>query len=107
VAIAVPLIAAFIATIAIKKHADEIRFEFASAWTAAISLGLSVGLVAALEMGALAFLASGSAGPGRLENVGVNPWILMVVVFVETAGVSILAAFFSARPDRADHPLLN
>jgi Family of unknown function (DUF6350) len=107
IAVAVPLVAAFIATIAIKKHADEIRFEFASAWSAAISLGLSVGLIAAVEMGILAALASGSAGPGRLESVGVNPWILMAVVFVETAGVSILAAFFSARPDRADHPLLN
>ena len=106
-AIAVPLIAAFIATIAIKKHADEIRFEFASAWSAAISLGLSVGLVAALEMGVLAALASGSAGPGRLETVGVNPFILAAVVFVETSIVSILAAFFSARPDQADHPLLN
>ncbi|MFM6939774.1 MAG: DUF6350 family protein, partial [Rhodoluna sp.] len=106
-AIAVPLVAAFIATIAIKKHADEIRFEFASAWSAAISLGLSVGLVAALEMGVLAALASGSAGPGRLEMVGVNPFILAAVVFVETSVVSILAAFFSARPDQADHPLLN
>lgn len=105
-AVAVPLIAAFVATIAIKKHADEIRFEFASAWTAAISLGLSVGLVAALEMGVLAALASGSAGPGRLETVGVNPFILAGIVFVETSVVSILAAFFSARPDEADHPLL-
>lgn len=105
-AIAVPLIAAFIATIAIKKHADEIRFEFASAWSAAISLGLAVGLVAALEMGLLAAIASGSAGPGRLETVGVNPFILAAVVFVETSVVSILAAFFSARPDEADHPLL-
>ena len=106
-AIAIPLVAAFIATIAIKKHADEIRFEFASAWSAAISLGLAVGLVAALEMGLLAFLASGSAGPGRLETVGVNPFTLAAVVFVETSIVSILAAFFSARPDEADHPLLN
>jgi hypothetical protein len=106
-AVAVPLVAAFIATLAIKKHADEIRFEFASAWSAAISLGLSVGIVAALEMGILAAIASGSAGPGRLETVGVNPFILAAVVFVETAAVSILAAFFSARPDRADHPLLN
>jgi hypothetical protein len=105
-AIAVPLIAAFIATIAIKKHADEIRFEFASAWSAAISLGLAVGFVAAIEMGVLAALASGSVGPGRLETVGVNPLILAAVVFVETSVVSILAAFFSARPDAADHPLL-
>jgi hypothetical protein len=107
VAVAVPLIAAFIATIAIKNHADEIRFEFASAWSAAISLGLSVALVAALEMGLLAALASGSAGPGRLETIGVNPLVLAAVVFVETAVVSILAAFFSARPDEADHPMLS
>jgi hypothetical protein len=106
-AVAVPLIAAFVATIAIKKHADEIRFEFASAWSAAISLGVSVALVAAVEMGLLAALASGSAGPGRLETVGVNPLILAAVVFVETAVVSILAAFFSARPDEADHPMLS
>jgi hypothetical protein len=107
VAVAVPLIAAFVATIAIKKHADEIRFEFASAWSAAISLGLSVALVAALEMGLLAALASGAAGPGRLETIGVNPLILAAVVFAETAVVSILAAFFSARPDEADHPMLS
>ena len=106
-AVAIPLIAAFVATIAIKKHADEIRFEFASAWSAAISLGLSVGFVAAIEMGILAAVASGSAGPGRLETVGVNPFILAAVVFVETAVVSILAAFFSARPDEADHPMLS
>ncbi len=106
-AVAVPLVAAFVATLAIKKHADEIRFEFASAWSAAISLGLSVGLVAALEMGVLAAIASGSAGPGRLETIGVNPFVVAAVVFIETSAVSILAAFFSARPDRADHPLLN
>jgi hypothetical protein len=105
-AIAIPLVAAFIATLAIKNHADEIRFEFASAWSAAISLGLAVGLVAALEMGALAAIASGSVGPGRLATVGVNPLFLMAVVFVETSVISILAAFFSARPDEADHPLL-
>jgi len=104
--IAVPLIAAFIATLAIKKHADQIRFEFASAWSAAISLGLAIGVVAALEMGLLGAIASGAVGPGRLQTVGVNPLILAGVVFVETSVISILAAFFSARPDEADHPLL-
>ena len=107
IAILVPLVGAFVATILIRRHADEIRFEFASAWSAAISLGLSVALVAAIEMGILAALASGSAGPGRLETIGVNPLILAVVVFIETAVVSILAAFFSARPDEADHPMLS
>ncbi len=106
IAVAVPLLGAFSATLLIKRHADEVRFEFASAWNAAISLGLAIGFVAAVEMGILAAAASGGFGPGRLQTVGVNPLILMAVVFVETASVSILAAFFSARPDKPDHPLL-
>jgi hypothetical protein len=103
VSIAVVLLAAFIATLLIRKSADEIRFEFATAWTAAISLGLSIALVTALQMGLLAFIASGSAGPGRLSQVGVSPWLLALVVFVEVGVVSTLAAFYSARPE-ADKP---
>lgn len=106
IVIVVPLVAAFIATLAVRKSASEIRFEFASAWSAAISLGLAIGLIAALEMGALALLASGGAGPGRLQTIGVNPLMLMAVVFVETSAVAILAAFSIARPDKPDHPLL-
>jgi hypothetical protein len=33
VALLVPLVGAFVATIMIRRHADEIRFEFASAWS--------------------------------------------------------------------------
>ncbi len=106
IAVAVPLLGAFAATLLIKRHADEVRFEFASAWNAAISLGLAIGFVAAVEMGILAAAASGGFGPGRLQTVGINPLMVMGVVFVETASVSILAAFFSARPDKPDHPLL-
>ena len=106
VAVAVPLIAALIATVGVKHHADEIRFEFASAWNAAISLGLAIGVVAAVELGLLAALASGGFGPNRLQTVGVNPWLLALVIFVEVAAVAILAAFYTARPDKPDHPLL-
>jgi Family of unknown function (DUF6350) len=98
VSIAVVLLAAFIATLLIRKSADEIRFEFATAWTAAISLGLSIAFVTAAQMGLLAFIASGSAGPGRLAQVGVSPWVLALVVFAQVGVVSTLAAFYSARP---------
>lgn len=98
VSIVVVLLAAFIATLAIRKSADEIRFEFATAWTAAISLGLSIAVVTALQMALLATIASGSAGPGRLVQVGVSPWLLALVVFVEVGVVATLAAFYSARP---------
>jgi hypothetical protein len=98
ISIVVVLLAAFIATLAIRKSADEIRFEFATAWTAAISLGLSIALVTSLQMALLATIASGSAGPGRLVQVGVSPWLLALVVFIEVGVVATLAAFYSARP---------
>ena len=98
ISIVVVLLAAFIATLAIRKSADEIRFEFATAWTAAISLGLSIALVTALQMALLATIASGSAGPGRLVQIGVSPWLLALVVFIEVGVVATLAAFYSARP---------
>jgi hypothetical protein len=105
IAIMVPWVGAFVATIMIRRHADAIRFEFASAWSAAITLGLSIALVASVEMGLLALLASGGIGPERLQEIGVSPLLVAGVLFVEVAAVSILAAFFSARPDKADHPL--
>lgn len=105
IAILVPLVGAFVSTIMIRRHADEIRFEFASAWSAAITLGLSIAFVAAVEFGLLTLLASGGAGPGRLQVIGVNPLLAAGVLFIEVAVVSILAAFFSARPDAPDHPL--
>jgi hypothetical protein len=98
ISIAIVLLAAFIATLAIRKSADEIRFEFATAWTAAISLGVSIAFVTASQLGLLALIASGSAGPGRLSQVGVSPWLLAVVVFIEVGVVATLAAFYSARP---------
>jgi hypothetical protein len=101
VAIVVVLLAAFIATLMIRKSADEIRFEFATAWSAAISLGLSIALVTSIQLGLLSVLASGGAGPGRLSEVGINPLALMLVSFIEVFAVSTLAAFYSARPTEA------
>ena len=104
IAIAVVLLASFIATLSIRRSADEIRFEFATAWSAAVSLGLSIALVTSLQLGLLAFLASGGAGPGRLGQVGTNPWVLMLVTFIEVFVVATLAAFFSARPSDSAEP---
>ena len=110
IAIVVVLLAAFVATLMIRKSADEIRFEFATAWSAALSLGISIALVTSIQLGALALLASGGAGPGRLAEVGINPLLLMLVSFVEVAVVSSLAAFFAARPTDTQalkHPAVN
>jgi hypothetical protein len=106
IAVVVPLVAAFIATLAIRRHADEIRFEFANPLNAAFSLGFSIASVAAIEMGIVALVTSGAIGPGRLAFVGITPWLVMLVTFIEVAAVSILVSFYSAKPQAADHPLL-
>lgn|GEM_PF-190520 len=107
IAIVVPLVLAFIATLAIKQHADDVRFEFATPLASAFALGLSIAFVAAIELAALAWLASGAFGPGRFASNGVNPLILFAVFFVEVGVVAVLASFFAAKPNRADHPLLS
>lgn len=107
IAIVVPLVLAFFATLAIKQHADDIRFEFATPLASALALGLSIAFVAALELAALAWLASGGFGPGRFATNGANPLVVFAVFFVEVAVVSVLASFFAAKPNRADHPLLS
>jgi hypothetical protein len=104
--ILVPLLSAFFATLLVKSYTAELRFAYASASSAAISLGLAIGLVAAVQMWILTELASGSIGPGRMSLVGVNPWIVAGVTFLEVSIASILAAFFSARPDAADTELI-
>jgi hypothetical protein len=106
VAIAVPIVAAFLATLGIRKYADQIRFEFASAFSAAMTLGIGIGVVSAVEVLVLNLLASGAAGPGRLQEVGGNPWIVAGVLFVETAVVATLAAFYSAKPEGADYEVI-
>jgi hypothetical protein len=106
IAIGVPLLLAFFATLAIKKHADDVRFEFATPIGSALALGLSIAFVAAVEMALLGWLASGAFGPGRFASNGVGPLILFAVVFVEVALVAVLASFFAAKPNRPDHPLL-
>ena len=105
--IMVPLLAAAYATFSVKRHAAEMRFEFANPLWAALTLGCSIAAVAATELALLGAWASGSVGPGRLQQVGVSPFVLFVVVFFEVAIIATIAAFYVAKPVEADHPLLS
>jgi len=106
IAIAIPVVAAIFATLRIRSHAAEMRFEFASPVTAALSLGLPVGLVAALELLALNLLTSGAIGPGRFAEVGGNPFTTAAALFAEVTLVSTIAAFYTASPDAPDAHLI-
>jgi len=101
-----PLLAGFAATLLVKSHTADLRFSYASATSAALVLGISIGLVAGLEMMLLADFSGGSIGPGRMSAVGATPWLVGLVTFAEVAVASTLAAFFSARPEAADRELI-
>jgi predicted lysophospholipase L1 biosynthesis ABC-type transport system permease subunit len=102
----VPLLAAFLATLLVKSHTAELRFNYASATSAALVLGIAIGLVAGTEMLLLADFSGGSIGPGRMTTVGATPWLVGLVTFAEVTISATLAAFFSARPEDADRELI-
>jgi hypothetical protein len=103
----VTLLSAFAATILVKPYTAQLRFDYASTTGAALALGIGIGLVAALEMLVLALLSSGSIGPERMSQIGINPWLVFLVTLVEVTMMSCLAAFFSARTEGVDTELLS
>jgi hypothetical protein len=70
-------------------------------------VGLGGGAVGAALMGLLAWASSGSAGPGRLADVGPSPLHVAVVALIELAPAIALGVASGAvlprrrRPDRA------
>jgi len=66
------------------------------------------GLVTGLLVGAMAAASGGSAGPGRLADVGPDPGMVALYAAAEVAIVAVLAAVVLARWDRlAPEPLVD
>lgn len=92
VAVVVPLVCAFVATTLIRSRATALR-ERAGTGTLALT-ALAIGAVAGLELGLLAWWSSGALGPGRLHDVGPNPWLVGSIAAAEVtvaAAISLLA----------------
>ena len=100
----VPVLAAFIGTLLIRKHVDQIRWEYATRFTASIALAGVSAVIAALSAMLLAAMASGSLGPGRFELVGVNVAQFGLVVFIEVLIPTFLAALIITKPYDPDKP---
>lgn len=102
--ILVPVLAAFIGTLLVRRYVDQIRFEYATRVTASIALAGTTAVIASLSAMFLAALASGSLGPGRFEQVGVNVLQFGLVLFVEVLIPSFLAALIITAPYDPDKP---
>jgi hypothetical protein len=94
----IPVLSAFIGTLLVRKYVDQIRWEYATRLSGALALAATTAFTAAVASGLLAALASGSFGPGRFVEVGVNPWIFGLVIFVEVLIPSFLAALLIIKP---------
>ncbi len=98
----IPVVAAMIATLLARKSTEKMRWEFASSFSAAAVLASFSALVSAALALALAFLASGSLGPGRFAEVGINPVQVALVIFIEVLVPVFLVSLVVLRPQGAE-----
>lgn len=94
----VPVIAAILATFFVSKHADQLRWEYGTRVSGALSISIVAAMTAASTVYLISLAASGSFGPGRFENIGANPALFAGVIFLEVLIPSFLAALVIARP---------
>ncbi|PJJ73124.1 hypothetical protein CLV46_2708 [Diaminobutyricimonas aerilata] len=92
----VPVVAGFVAgalfTRALREH---------SPWARVVA-GTGTGIVGGVLLGLLAWAAAGSAGPGRLVDVGPDPLLVGAWAALEIALAALAGAFAAGRGHRPD-----
>jgi hypothetical protein len=94
----VPIACAFIATLLIRKHSSELRWEYATRSSAAAALALGVATVCSVLTAILMLAASGSFGPGRLETVGGQPVLVALAIWLQVFLGSLFAGLLVLNP---------
>ncbi|WP_158865522.1 cell division protein PerM [Leifsonia sp. AG29] len=61
---------------------------------------LGIGVVAGVELGLLAWWSSGALGPGRLHDVGPNPWLVAGLAAVEVGVAAVIGLVVGERVRR-------
>ncbi|MEY3972227.1 MAG: hypothetical protein RLY84_620, partial [Actinomycetota bacterium] len=92
------VVGAIVATLLARRSTERMRWEFATSFSAAAVLALFSALIASVLAFALGLLASGSLGPGRFVEVGLNPVLLAGVVFLEVLVPVFLVSVVAVRP---------
>lgn len=66
-----------------------------------VAAGLGVGLVGGVILGLLAWFSAGAAGPGRLADVGPNPWAVGVAAAIELGVAATIGLLTTVRRAKA------
>ena len=94
----VPVVTAFVATVLVRKFTDQLRWEYATRFSAALALSFVSAAIAALLALALGLVASGSIGPGRFEFLGVDALMFAAVIFIEVLIPAFVASLVVVSP---------
>ncbi|MDY0945506.1 DUF6350 family protein [Frigoribacterium sp. CFBP9039] len=92
VGLLVPVVAAYVVTTLLRPR---LQAALAAAGVddtlRRVLVGVTAGVVAGVALGAAAWASAGSAGPGRLVDVGPNPWAVGGFTALEVAVPAVLA----------------
>lgn len=99
----VPILAGFAVGMLLRQRMPEPRPRARTL----IGHGLVAGVVAGVILGLLAWISAGSGGPGRLQELGPNPWLVAGFAALEVglpAVLGLYAGSVAALPARLTRP---
>ena len=92
VGLLVPVVAAYVITTLLRPR---LQAALAAAGVddvlRRVLVGVAVGLTAGVAIGLASWASAGSAGPGRLVDVGPDPWVVGAIAALEVAVPAVLA----------------
>lgn len=97
VGVLVPVLAGFLAAVLLRSTTPAGGGE---GIRARLLVALGIGVVAGVELGLLAWWSSGALGPGRLHDVGPNPWLVAGIAAAEVAVAAAIGLAAGARSRR-------
>lgn len=102
VGVLVPILAGFAAATLLRRSwaATGAGIRTRSGASALFLTGAGIGIVAGIELGLLAWWSSGALGPGRLHDVGPNPWLVGSIAAAEVAVAAIIGIMAGGRSRR-------
>jgi hypothetical protein len=95
----VPVLAGFFIAVALRPRLVR-GLGQARQTRSLVIAGLASGVVGGILLGALAWASAGSAGPGRLVDVGPSPWIVGILAALEIGAAAVIG-LLAGRPARA------
>ncbi|MEV8212674.1 DUF6350 family protein [Leifsonia sp. NPDC077715] len=99
VGVVVPLLAGFLAGALLRSRVDAVAGRFDGIQDRVL-VALGIGVVAGIQLGLLAWWSSGAIGPGRLHDVGPNPWLVAGLAAAEVAVGAVIGLVAGARVRR-------